>query len=177
MILLVLLLSCYRRRRGKNDVECSGSSHPEGQQAHCKSACRNHNTCNRNGGKPQTGQKTPSKPFILKLEPVTSTERPQEHHVTFNPRDSVGSQKSAGSDTSTDTLCLSDSNGFQRGARRSQKRPPPLKLNCLITPVINGPRNNPRARADRFSPPSPRGVPTIVVHPPQSATSDRRRRP
>ena len=124
-------------------------------------------------------QKTPLKPFILKSDPVASStpkERPQEHKVSLNRRDSAESQRSTGSDTGTDILCSYDSDGAQRGTRRSQKRPPPLKLTSLVTPVISGPQNDPRRRGDLSSPPGLHEVPGIVVGPPPYVAPGRMRR-
>jgi len=156
LILLTLLLFCCRKHSGKKDLERS-----EGQ--HSQFACCNHRTYNRNCGKSQMEQKTPIKSFVLKSGPVDPTpkERLQEHVVSLNRRDS------AGSDTSADTLCLSDSEGSQRGTRRMQRRPPPLKLISLVTPVIKGPQDNPRRKANPPSPPGLHGVHTIVADPPQ----------
>jgi len=178
LILLAFLIFCCRKRRRRSDVEHSENGHPEGQPGYGQFACCNHGTCNRNVGQPQMDQKTPLKPFILKSDPVTPipTGRPQQHNVSLNRRDSGESQKSAGSDVSADTLCSSDSEGSRRGRRRSQKRPPPLKLTALVTPVVNGPQGDPRRRADRSSPPNPHEIPAIVVDPPQSRTPDRLRR-
>lgn len=178
LILLALLLFCCCKRRGKRDLEHSGGGHSEGQHGYGQFACCNHGNCNKNGGQPQMEQKTPMKPFILKSDPVVLISKgpPQQHSVSLNRRDSTESQDSAGSDYSTETLCSSDSEGPQRGKRRSQKRPPPLKLTALVTPVVNGPQDNPRRRADRSSPPSPHEIPMVAVDPPQSGTPDRMRR-
>jgi hypothetical protein len=123
------------------------------------------------------GQKTPLKPFALRSDPPTRAPKKdqQQHVVSFNRRDSDEGQKSAGSDASTCSAYSSGSEGYRR-AKRSQKRPPPLKLTSLVTPVISGPQDNPRNRADRLSPPTPHDVPTIVVEPPRSDTSHRMRR-
>lgn len=182
LILLALLLFCCRKRRAKGDVEHSSDGHSGGQPGYGQFACCDHGTCNRNKGQAQMGQKTPLKPFVLKSDPEAlapkdgQQPRQQQHAIPLNRRDSTDSQGSTGSDTSTGTEYSSDSEGSQRGRRRSQKRPPPLKLTSLVTPVINGPQYNPRNRADRSSLQNPRGVPTIVVEPPQSVTPDRMRR-
>jgi hypothetical protein len=178
LILLALLLFCCRKRRTKKDLERSGDGHSEGQPGHGQFTCCNHGTCNRNNSQHQMEQKTPLKPFILRSDPVAMTPRDgqRQHAVPPNRRESTESQKSAGSDTSTGTAYSSDSQGSQRGKRRSQKRPPPLKLTSLVTPVINGPHRNPRDRADRSSLPHQRGVPAIAVDPPQSGIPDRMRR-
>lgn len=179
LILLALLVFCCRKRRAKRDVEHSGDGHSEGHPGYGQFACCSHGTCNRGKGQPQMGQKTPLKPFVLRSDPEALTPmggqqpRQQQRPVTPNRRDSTDSQKSAGSDISTGSVYSSDSEGSQR-SRRSQKRPPPLKLTSLVTPVINGPQHNPRDRVGRSSLLSE--VPMIVVEPPQSMTPDRMRR-
>lgn len=178
LILLALLLFCCRKRRSRKDLERSGDDHSEGQSGHGQFTCCNHGTCNRNNGQPHMEQKTPLKPFILKSDPAVLTPRDgqRQHPVPLNRRDSAESQKSAWSDASTGTAYSSDSEGSQRGKRRSQKRPPPLKLTSLVTPVVNGPQYNPRDRAGRSSFPHPRQVPAVVVEPPRSEIPDRMRR-
>jgi hypothetical protein len=184
LILLALLLFCSRKRQAKRDVERSGGGHSEGQAGYGQFACCDHGTCNRNKGQSQMGQKTPLKPFALKSDPAALTPRDgqqpgkqqQQHRVPLNRRDSTESQKSAGSDTSTGSAYSSDSEGSQRGGRKSQKRPPPLKLTSLVTPVINGPQYNPRNRVNHLSLPNSHGVPAIVVELPQYVTQDRMRR-
>lgn len=177
LILLGLLLFCCKRRP-KRDLERSGGGRPEGQHGYGQFACCNHGICDKNGGQPQVDQKTPLKPFILKSDPVASTPnaRPRQQNVSLTRRDSSESQKSAGSDSSADTLCSSYSEDSQPGKRRSHKRPPPLKLTSLVTPVVNGPQDNPRRGVDRPSPPGLHGVPAIVVNPPQSETPEKIRR-
>jgi hypothetical protein len=179
LILFALLLFCCCKRRGKGDLERSGGGQSEEQHGYGQFACCSHGTCNRTAGQPQTEQKTPLKPFVLRSDPVAPTpnskERPQQHHISLNRRDSVESQGSE-SDTVAGSVYSSDSESTRGGKRRSQKRPPPLKLTSLVTPVINGPQNNTRRRADLPSPPSPREVPTIVVDPPRSTIPDRLKR-
>ncbi|KAF9785708.1 hypothetical protein BJ322DRAFT_732696 [Thelephora terrestris] len=178
LILLACLLFCCCKRRRKRDLERSDHGHPEGQPGYGQFDCCSHGTCNRNGGQPQMEQKTPLKPFILKSDPVAPNSKGslQPQHVSFNRRDSGGSQESVGSDASTETMCSYGSGGSQRGKRRSQKRPPPLKLTSLVTPVVNGPQDNPRRRVDGSSLQNPHEIPAIVVDPPQSRTPDRVRR-
>lgn len=170
LILLALLLFCCRKRRAKKDLERSGGDHSEGEHGYGQFACCNHGICNKNNGQPRMEQKSPLKPFILKSDPaaLTPKEGRQQHTIPSKRRDSTESHKSAGSDTSSSYS--SDSESSQHGRRRSQKRPPPLKLTSLVTPVINGPQNNPRHRVDRSSLQNPHEVPTIIVEPPQSAT-------
>ena len=173
LILLSLLVFCCCKRRRKSDIERSGGDHQEGQHGYGQFSCCSHGTCTRNGGQPQTAQKTPLKPFILKSS--TATLAPKEHPpqdiISLKGRSSVDDQKSPASDAVSETVYSSDSESSQRGRRRSQKRPPPLKLTSLVTPVLNGPQENPRRRADRSSPPSPHRVPAIVVEPPQPMKS------
>lgn len=178
LILLVLCLFCGAKRRAKRDPERSGGDHPEGQPGYGQFACCNHGICTRNIGQPQMEQKTPLKPFILKSDPaaLTLNEGKQQHVVSLNRRNSTESQKSAGSDTSTGSSYSSDSERPRRGRRRSQKRPPPLKLTSLVTPVINGPQDNPRSRVDPPPLPNPQEVPPIVVEPPRSGIHERLRR-
>lgn len=178
LILLASLLFCCRKRRAKRDFERSGGGHSEGQPGYGKFVCCGHGTCNRNNRQPQMEQKTPLKPFILKSESaaITPKDGQQQRAVSLGRRYSTESQKSAGSEASTGSLYSSDSQGSQRGKRRSQERPLLLKLTYLVTPVINGPQNNPRSRVGRSSLPNPPEVPTIVVEPPQSETPDRMRR-
>jgi len=171
LILLTLLIFCCRKRRGQKGLERSGGNRSEGR--HVQFACCNHGARNRHGEQTQMEQKTSLKPFVLKSDPKG---RPQGHSVSLNRRDSAESQKSGGSVTSTETLCSPDSEGFQRGTRKSRRRPPPLKLTSLVTPIVSGPRNNLRRGVDRPSPPGPHGIPTIVVDPPQPVTLDRTRR-
>ena len=149
LILLALLLFCCRKRRAKKDLERSGGGHSEGELRYGQFACCNHGICNRNNGKPQMEQKSPLKPFVLKPYSVAPTpkEGQQRYTISLKRRDSTESHKSDGSDTSSSYS--SDSEGSQRGRRRSQKRPPSLKLTSLVTPVINGPQNNPRQRVGR----------------------------
>ncbi|KAF9643948.1 hypothetical protein BDM02DRAFT_3122696 [Thelephora ganbajun] len=177
LILLALLLFCCCRRRAKRDLERSGDSHSEGRAGYGQFVCCDHGTCSRNNAQSQMEQKTPLKPFVLKsgATVLTPKEGPQQHNVSLNRRDSTESQKSAGSDVSTGSSYSPDSEGSQRG-RRSQKRPPPLKLTSLVTPVINGPQDNPRNKVDRSSLQNPQEVPTIIVEPPRSETPDRMKR-
>lgn len=174
LILLGLLLFCCKRRP-KRDLERSGGGDSEGQHGYGQFACCNHGTCNKNGGQLQTDQKTPLKPFVLRSDPVAPipNARPQRRNISLNRRDSSESQKSAGSDSSADTLCSSYSEDSQPSKRRSQKRPPPLKLTSLVTPIVNGPQDNPRKGAGRPSPPGLHGVPAVVVNPPRSGTPER----
>lgn len=178
LILLGLLLFCCCKRRPKRDLERSGGGHPEGQHGYGQFACCNHGICDKPGGQPQVDQKTPLKPFILKSDPVASTPnaRPRQQNDPLSRRDSSESQESAGSDSSADTLCSSYSEDYQPGKRRSQKRPPPLKLTSLVTPIVNGPQDNPRRGVGRPSPPGLHGVPAIVVNPPKNETPERIRR-
>lgn len=166
LIALLLCCCCCRRRRAKKDVERPDKQ--PGQFTEC-----GHGTCNGNHGQVQMEQKTPLRPFALRSDvPLTSKEGPQQHVISLKHRDSTESQKSAGSDASVDSAYSSGPEVPQHGRRRSQKRPPPLKLTSLITPVINGPQDNPRARASR----SPPQVPTIVVESPQPEPSPGRMR-
>lgn len=174
MIILALLLFCCRNRRAKSDLERSGGGHSEGQLGDGQFACCNHGTHHRNNGQRQMGEKGPLKPLILKSDSATPTHKKgQRHTVSLNRRESNGSQKS-GSDASTYSSYSSDSADSQHSRRRSQKRPPPLKLTSLVTPVIHGPQDNPRHGVDdRSSLPNTHTVPTIVVEPPQPTTPDR----
>ena len=174
LILLALLLCYCRKRRAKGDLERSGDGHSEGQLEHGQFACCNHGTCNRNNGQPHMEQKAPLKPFILKSDPVALTPKEgwQQQSLTLTRRDSTETQNSAGSDSTAASVYSSDSEGSRRGRRKSQKRPPPLKLTSLVTPVINGPQHNPRNRVNRLSLPNPHEVPAIIVEPPQSETPE-----
>jgi len=171
LILLALLLFCCRKRRAKRDPERSGGGHSNGQPGYGQFACCNHGNCNNNNnnGQPQMEQKTPPKPFMLESDSATLTpkEDQEQRVVSLNRRDSTESPKSAGSDTTVGSSYSCDSEG-SRYSRRSQKRPPPLKLTSLVTPVIRGPQDNPRQGVDRSSLRNSRGVPAIVVEPPQS---------
>jgi hypothetical protein len=177
LILLGLLLFCCKRRP-KRDLERSGGGNPEGPHGYGQFACCNHGICDKNGGQPQVDQKTTLKPFVLKSDPMASTPnaRPMQKKVSLNRRDSSESQKSAGSDSSAGTSTSSHSEDSQPGKRRSQKRPPPLKLTSLVTPIVNGPQDNPRRAVGRPSPPGLHGVRAIVVNPPQSETAERIKR-
>jgi hypothetical protein len=170
LILLALLLFCCRKRRAKRDLERSSGGHSEGGPGYGQFACCNHGTCNKNNGQSQMEQKIPLKPFVLRSGAAAPApkEGQQEHAISLERRDSTESHRSAGSDSSSSYS--SDSEGSQRGRRRSQKRPPPLKLTSLVTPVINGPQNNPRHRVNHSSPPNPHEVPTIMVEPPRTVT-------
>jgi len=178
VLLALICCCCCRKRRAKRDVECSGGGHSEGQPGYGQFTSCNHATCDRNNGQLQMEQKTPLKPFVLRSDSraLTAKEGQQQHVVSLNRRGSAESQKSAGSDVSTSSAYSSGSESYQRGKKKSLKRPPPLKLTALVTPVISGPQNNPRTRVDRSSPPDSDEVPTIVVEPPQSETSHRMRR-
>lgn len=169
LILLALLLLCRRKRRGRKDLERTGDGHHTG---HGQFTSCSHGACNT---QTPMGQGTPLRPFALKIDPapLTTKEDKQQHtvNVSLNRRDSTGSQKSAGSDTgSGDSACSSD-----EGARRRKgehKRPPPLKLTSLVTPVINGPQHNPRDK-NRSPPQGPPELPRIVVDPPLSETPEK----
>lgn len=170
LILLVLLLFCCKRR-GKKDLERGAGGNSEEEHGYGQFACCNHGNCNKNGGAAQMEQKTPLKPFALRSDPAASNPRDlPQFKVSLNRRASAESQKSVGSDTYSESTYSTDSEGS--GKRRSQKRPPPLKLTSLVTPVVNGPQNNPR-RVDRSSIPR---LPAIVVDPPPSAIPERMRR-
>jgi hypothetical protein len=177
LIFLALLLFCCRRRRARGDLERSGDAHSEGQLAHGQFVCCNHGACNRNNGQLHIEQKT-LRPFVLRSDPTALNPREdqQEHAVSLARRDSTETQKSAGSDSSSASMYSSDSECSQRGRRRTRKRPPPLKLTSLVTPVINGPQHNPRNGVNRLSFPNPYEVPAIIVEPPGSETPDRMRR-
>jgi len=172
LILLALFLFCCRKRRVKRDPELSGGGHSDGQPGYGQFACCNHGNCKSNG-QPQIEQKAPLKPFVLKSDSaaLTPKEGQQQRAVSLNRRDSTESLKSAGSDTSVGSAYSSDFGGSQY-SRRSQKRPPPLKLTSLVTPVIHGPQNNPRQGVDRSSLRNSREVPAIAVEPLQSGTPD-----
>ena len=170
LILLGLLLLCCRKRRAKRDLERSGECQ-HGQFTSC-----NHGTCNTGNVQTPMGQRTPLKPFVLKSDPeaftIKEVQRQPVVTISLNRRDSTGSQKSAGSDTaSNDSDSLSDGDS-RRGKKGTHKRPPPLKLTSLVTPVINGPQHNPRDKA-HSSLRDPPEIPVIVVDPPQSDTPER----
>jgi len=172
---VLLLVCCCRKRRAKRDLE-RGDGHPRGKADHGQFSCCDHGTC-RNHGQTSMEQRTPLRPFALKSEPVVViTKQPPQHHtVSFNRRDSTGSQKSAGSDAGSGESDYSDGSS-QRGKKGVLKRPPPLKLTSLVTPVINGPQDNPRDKTQRPTLQNPLEVPTIVVEPPRSRTPDGMRR-
>jgi len=155
LILLALLLLCCHKRRAKRDPEHTGGRH-EGHTGHGQFNCCNAQT--------PMGPKSPLRPFILKSPAALTTkerQRQQPVTVSLNRRDSTGSQKSSESDT-----CESDysTDGSSRRRRGPHKRPPPLKLTSLVTPVINGPQHNPRDKTLQ----NPHEIPTIVVESPRS---------
>lgn len=179
LILLALLLFCCRKRRPKGDPERSGGgrSHPGRQPGYGQFSCCSHGTCDKDNGQPHMEQKTPLKPFMLKPDPKTLPPKEgRQHAVSLNRRDSTRSLGSGGSDASPGSAYSSDSEGSQRGKGELQKRPPPLKLTSLVTPVVNDPQRNPRNRVNRSSLLNPHEVPAIVVEPPRSETPDRMRR-
>lgn len=168
LILLVLLLVCCRKRRAKRDLERAGGGHHDEKTDHGQFSCCDHGTCNRNNGQTPVGQRTPLRPFALRPNPValTTKEVPQQDAVSLRCRDSAGSHKSAGSDTGSCESEYSDSP--KRSKRGLLKRPPPLKLTSLVTPVINGPQDNPRDKAHASTLSDPSEIPTIVVESPRS---------
>ena len=174
LILFVLLLVCCRKRRAKRDLEHVVDGHHEGKTDHGQFSCCAHGTCNRNNGQTPMGERSPLRPFVLRSEPVPliTKEVPKQHTIPLNCRDSVGSQKSAGSDTGSSEY----SDSPQRGKRGLLKRPPPLKLTSLVTPVINGPQDNPRDKIHGSTLSNSSEIPTIVVESPRSHTPDRTRR-
>ena len=166
LILFALLLFCCCKRRAKGDLERSGDGNLEGQPGHGQFACCTHGTYNRNNGQPHMEQ-TPLKSFVLRSDPVALAPKEglQQHAVPLTRRGSTETQNSAGSDASPTTMYSSDSEGSQHGRRKSQKRPPPLKLTSLVTPVVNGPQHNPRNGVNRSSLQNPYEVPAIAVKP------------
>lgn len=175
LVLLVLLLVCCRKRRAKKDLECAGDG--QGKTGNGQFSCCNHGTCNKNHAPTPMGERTPLRPFALKPDPaVLITKEPsRQRTVSFKRRDSTGSQKSAGSDAGSGESEYSDGSS-QRGKKGLLKRPPPLKLTSLVTPVINGPQDNPRDKGQRTTLHLPE-VPSIVVESPRSQSPpDRMRR-
>ena len=148
LILLVLLLVYRCRRRSKRDPERSGGDRSQEQPMGCQFARCNHGTGTRDNGQLRMEQRTPLRPFVLKSDPdALTSQKAQQHIISLNRRNSTESQGSAGADEGTRTPNSSDSEGSPE--RKFHKRPPPLKLASLVTPVINGPQDNPRRRVDR----------------------------
>ena len=152
MILLVVLLVCCFKRRSERDPERSGGDRSQGQSVGGQFACCNHGVCTGSNTQLHMEQRTPLRPFVLRSDPdaLTYPKAQQQRIISLNRRNSTESQKSAGTDESTSTSYSSDSEGpLQRDRKKFHKRPPPLKLTSLVTPVINGPQDNPRRRVDR----------------------------
>ena len=174
LILLALFLFCRRKRRAKRGLELFGGDHSKGELGYGQFVACDHEIYNGNNGQLQMEQKSPLTPFIFKSDSAALTTNGQQQPViSLERRDSTESHASAGSDSNSSYSC--DSEGSRR-SRRSQKRPPPLKLTSLVTPVINGPQNNPCRGVDHPSFSNPHEVPTIIAEPPQYLTPDRMRR-
>lgn len=148
LILFVLLLVWCCRRRPKRDPERSGGDRSQEQSVGGQFACCNHGVCTGNDRQLHMEQRTPLKPFVLKSDPdaLTYQKAQRQRVISLNRRNSAESQGSAGTGEDTSTPNSSDSEGPPQ--RRFHKRPPPLKLTSLVTPVINGPQDNPRRRLD-----------------------------
>lgn len=173
LILIALFLFCCRKRRAKRGLELFGGNNSEGEPGYGQFVICDHGIYNGNSGQLQMEQKSPLTPFVFKSDSAALTTNGQQQPVISLERmDSTESRGSVGSDSNSSYSC--DSEGSRR-SRRSQKRPPPLKLTSLITPIINGPQNNPRHGVDRSSFSNPHEVPTIIAEPPQYLTPDRMR--
>lgn len=174
LILVALFLFFCRKRRAKRNLERSGGDHSKGEPGYGQFASYNHGIYDRNNGQPQMEQKSPLTPFMMKSDSatVTTEEGQQQPAISLERRGSTESHASAGSDSNSSYSC--DSEGSRR-SRRSQKRPPPLKLTSLVTPAINGPQNNPRHGVDHPSFSYPHEAPTIIVELSQSVTPYRMR--